>query len=130
MDSRNRIPGITKSKQWVDVSTPTCRDPSRHSAEIPVAPRQSSEKLFSFYPGLEKRITVDEWIAERNALHEEAFKRVQLLPGALSLVKRLHDAGVPMAIATGSNNKNFKWKTVSLSVSYRLARVINMLNIV
>lgn len=86
----------------------------RAHACLTVAPRQSSEKLFSFYPGLEKKVTVDEWIAERSVLHEEAFKRVQLLPGALSLVRRLHDAGVPIAIATGSNNNNFRWKTVSL----------------
>lgn len=79
------------------------------------APRQSSEKLFSFYPGLEKKITVDEWIDERNSLHEEAFKRVRPLPGALSLVKRLSEARVPIAIATGSNTNNFRWKTVGHS---------------
>jgi len=51
-------------------------------------------------------------MADRSALHQEAFKSTQILPGALELVKHLKENGVPIAIATGSNNANYKWKTV------------------
>jgi hypothetical protein len=68
--------------------------------------------MFSFYSGLEDKISITDWIAQRSILHEQAFKRVKLLKGALELVKGLNDAEVPIAIATGSNNANFRWKTV------------------
>jgi pseudouridine-5'-monophosphatase len=70
--------------------------------------------MFSFYPGLEAKVSIDDWIKQRSVLHEQAFKRVKPLKGAVKLVKSLHDAGVPIAIATGSNTANFHWKTVGL----------------
>jgi pseudouridine-5'-monophosphatase len=57
-------------------------------------------------------VTIDEWIAERSKLHKEAFKGTKPLPGALELVRELKKREVPIAIATGSNNANYKWKTV------------------
>lgn len=110
----NRTRGSTRLRRWAGVSLSGSSTPIKSQTKgVPTAPRQSAETLFSFYPGLEKKISVDDWLAERNVLHEEAFKRVRPLRGAVSLVKRLHETGVPIAIATGSNTNNFKWKTVS-----------------
>lgn len=66
-------------------------------------------------------------MAARQDISEEAFKGVDPMKGAIKLVKGLvsvlgmmskdwwkYDAGVPIAIATGSNYESFKWKTVSL----------------
>lgn len=49
---------------------------------------------------------------DKLAVHYEAiFPSAELLPGAERLVRHLHSNNVPIAIATGSGDKNFKLKT-------------------
>jgi hypothetical protein len=79
-------------------------------------------------------------MAARQEISEERFKAVEPMKGAIALVKGLvcqlprleqgtrrvkgadeqYNAGVPIAIATGSNMQSFKWKTVRLSTVQRI----------
>ncbi|EIW70638.1 hypothetical protein TREMEDRAFT_28847 [Tremella mesenterica DSM 1558] len=80
----------------------------------------ATKHLFSFFPGLEEKITPQEFIDERNAIQELKFRGAKPMPGALSLVQGLHEAGVPIAIATGSNLLNFQFKTSHLPELFSL----------
>ncbi|GAA6012237.1 hypothetical protein JCM10207_002774 [Rhodosporidiobolus poonsookiae] len=56
-------------------------------------------------------LTVDELLERNDALLEEAFRKVEPLPGVVRLVQHLEKHKVPMAIATGSKKKNFLIKS-------------------
>lgn len=75
--------------------------------------REAAEYLFSFFPGLEDKISVDEYLAERVDMQDAQFRKVPPMRGALQLVQGLHEAGIPIALATGSTKRNFDVKTVS-----------------
>lgn len=74
--------------------------------------REAAEYLFSFFPGLEDKISVDDYLAERVEMQDAEFKRVPYMRGALELVQGLHANGIPIALATGSSTRNFEVKTV------------------
>ncbi|KAL7419859.1 hypothetical protein Q5752_005775 [Cryptotrichosporon argae] len=67
--------------------------------------------LYSHFPGLEDALPVDAYLAERNAMQDDLFRKVPPMAGAVELVNALYDAGVPIALATGSNRRNFDLKT-------------------
>lgn len=53
-------------------------------------------------------LSVEECIAEGEAIRHEmlANEPIQSIPGAIDLIKRLHDAKIPLAIASSSSNKD------------------------
>lgn len=75
--------------------------------------REAAEYLFSFFPGLEDKISVDQYLEERVEMQDAEFRRVPYMRGALELVQGLHAQGIPIALATGSTSRNFEVKTVS-----------------
>lgn len=111
------------------------------------APVESVQALFAHYPGIEDKVTIQEFMKARQEASEERFKRVEPMVGAAKLVRHLvrhsfssslfswgtnlqcsswgdlisrdnadvafkFNAGVPIAIATGSSMESFIWKTV------------------
>ncbi|ORY33981.1 HAD-like domain-containing protein [Naematelia encephala] len=76
--------------------------------------RPATEYLFSHFPDLEGKLTIDEFLKERNEMQEALFRKVSPMKGAVSLVTGLYQAGVPIALATGSNNYNLALKTSHL----------------
>lgn len=89
--------------------------------------------MFASFPNLIEKVSLRVWIEQRNVLQARAFVRTKPMHGAVSLVQYLvtstlpsspkrrntdvvkHRAGIPIAIATGSNRANFEWKTVSMT---------------
>ncbi|TIB65510.1 hypothetical protein E3P77_02674 [Wallemia ichthyophaga] len=55
-------------------------------------------------------LTVDEYIAQRNAKQNEAWPRLALRPGALELVTHLKAHNIPIAVATGSRKSSLMQK--------------------
>src|SRR4051794_9132047 len=74
------------------------------------AQRQSAELLWSFLPGIETQLSVDDYIEERIRLQDLAWPSVSLLPGVERLIKHLDKHKIPMAVATGSIRRNFELK--------------------
>ncbi|KAJ3099464.1 Pseudouridine-5'-phosphatase [Phlyctochytrium planicorne] len=56
-------------------------------------------------------LTPEEYIAEKNALHEKMMPNCQTLPGVMKLLSHLKKHNVPMAIATSSLTPAFTLKT-------------------
>ncbi|KAI0315229.1 HAD-like protein [Amylostereum chailletii] len=80
--------------------------------------RDAVEHLLSFFPNIP--ITVDEYIVQRTTLQDLHWPTVQLLPGVARLIKHLHAHNVPMAIATGSQRRNFVQKSSHLQEIFGL----------
>ncbi|KDQ21581.1 hypothetical protein BOTBODRAFT_26022 [Botryobasidium botryosum FD-172 SS1] len=80
--------------------------------------RQASEYLLSFFPDID--LTVDQYIVERRELQDASWPTVSPLPGAEKLVRHLHAHGIPIAVATGSQHRNFVLKTSHLSSLFDL----------
>ncbi|KAG8885309.1 hypothetical protein FRB98_001848 [Tulasnella sp. 332] len=77
--------------------------------------RPATEYLLSFYPGIP--ISVDDYITERRALQDLSWPHVQPLPGTLRLVTHLAKHKIPIAVATGSQRRNYDLKTAHLKDS-------------
>ncbi|CAN7983818.1 unnamed protein product [Ixodes hexagonus] len=60
---------------------------------------------------LDLPLSVDQYLAEVEALYAQLFPSAQLMPGAERLVRHLHRHGVPMAVATSSKRESFLLKT-------------------
>ncbi|KAI0030954.1 HAD-like protein [Vararia minispora EC-137] len=71
--------------------------------------RAAAEHLLASLPGLP--LSTDEYIRQRTILQDLRWPHVRLLPGVERLVRHLHTHGVPTAIATGSQRRNFVLKT-------------------
>ncbi|KAJ6538871.1 HAD-like domain-containing protein [Mycena vulgaris] len=65
--------------------------------------------LLSFFPDIS--LTVPAYLEQRNALQDELWPTVPLLPGARKLVLHLRSHNIPMAVATSSRRRNFELKT-------------------
>ncbi|WVR05766.1 hypothetical protein IAU60_002791 [Kwoniella sp. DSM 27419] len=76
--------------------------------------RQAAEYILSHFPRVQEAMTVDEYIKEGVDRREALFRKVEPMRGAAALVKGLYEAGVPIALATGSTYENFKAKTTHL----------------
>lgn len=72
----------------------------------------ATEHLFAHLPPI--ALTPAEYLSRRRALQDARWPAVPLLPGAARLVQHLAAHGVPMAIATGSNRREFALKTAHL----------------
>ncbi|WVO13418.1 hypothetical protein L204_101033 [Cryptococcus depauperatus] len=76
--------------------------------------RLSTQYLLSHFPDVEREMTLEQYTEESDRMKQELFKKVEPMRGAAALVKGLHEAGIPIALATGSNNQNFVHKTTHL----------------
>ncbi|KAI9209394.1 HAD-like domain-containing protein [Polychytrium aggregatum] len=56
-------------------------------------------------------MTVDEYLAERNAGHEALFPHCRPLPGVMKLVSHLKKHNIPIAVATSSHRSAFELKS-------------------
>jgi pseudouridine-5'-monophosphatase len=65
-------------------------------------------------------LSVDSYLAERNATQDALWHTVRPLPGVLKLVKHLHSHGIPIAIATTSTRSHFVKKPGHLEELYGL----------
>ncbi|RVE45413.1 hypothetical protein evm_009931 [Chilo suppressalis] len=59
---------------------------------------------------LDLPITKEEFMGECWEIYRELFPKAQLMPGAEKLVKHLHKAGVPIALATSSGQESVEIK--------------------
>ncbi|KAJ1304759.1 hypothetical protein OPQ81_005897 [Rhizoctonia solani] len=80
--------------------------------------RAAAEKLISCFPGIP--LTADEYIIRRRAAQDLAWPTVQLLPGARKLISHLAAHKVPIAVATGSQRRNYELKTGHLQDTFGL----------
>lgn len=78
------------------------------------AEREAAAHLLSFFPDLPPFFTIDYFLDARRVLQDERWPSVRPLPGALKLVRHLHAHGVPIALATGSQRRNFQLKSSHL----------------
>lgn len=76
-------------------------------------PARESAKILIQQTGIP--LDPDQLIAQMTRLQIALFSKVQPMPGALQLVQLFHKSQIPMAIATGSNKKNFTLKSQNLS---------------
>lgn len=60
--------------------------------------RESCEYLYSHFPGLEDKLSIDDYLAERVVMQDAAFRAVPPMRGAVALVQ-----GLVRASATVSN---------------------------
>lgn len=56
-------------------------------------------------------ISAEAYLEERDEMLRQAFPSCRSLPGARELVEHLSDQGVPIAVATSSNQEHFEIKT-------------------
>ncbi len=68
-----------------------------------------SAKIFTEALGLP--LSAEEYLKERKGLLDEMFPRAEPLPGARELTRHFHACGVPQALATSSDRRNFDLKT-------------------
>ena len=92
-------------------TTPSPHSPSATAHPAHPAEREAAEHLLSFFPDLPPSFTVEHYLSARRALQDARWPSVQPLPGALRLVRHLHAHGVPLALATGSQRRNFALKS-------------------
>ncbi|KAF7376599.1 putative hydrolase [Mycena sanguinolenta] len=70
---------------------------------------EAAVHLLSFFPDIP--LTVSAYLEQRNALQDELWPTVPLLPGVQKLVFHLKAHNIPMAVATSSRRRNFELKT-------------------
>jgi pseudouridine 5'-phosphatase len=71
-------------------------------------PAQSSAQVM--INALQLPMSVAEYLDARRQLLEELFPQAEPLPGAVRLTRHLHRIGIPQAIATSSDRRNFELK--------------------
>ncbi|CCL98693.1 uncharacterized protein FIBRA_00696 [Fibroporia radiculosa] len=76
--------------------------------------RDAAAHLLAFFPDLPPSFTIDTYLALRRAGQDARWPYVQPLPGAVRLVRHLHAHGVPIAVATGSQRRNYVQKSAHL----------------
>lgn len=85
-----------------------------HSLFPSTAERQAAEHLLSFFPDLPPHFTIDHYIEQRRIGQDALWPTVQPLPGVLKLVQHLHKHHIPIAVATGSQRRNYEQKSAHL----------------
>ena len=79
-----------------------------------VAERDAAAHLLSFFPDLPQDFTIDRYISERREGQDALWPTVQPLQGVLKLVQHLHRHKIPIAVATGSQRRNYLQKSSHL----------------
>lgn len=72
--------------------------------------RDSGESATYLVETLELPITGEDYLRMRDPMLREAFKQVEPMPGAETLVRSLKSKGVPIAVATSSSQEFFDLK--------------------
>ncbi|KAI1795624.1 HAD-like protein [Ganoderma leucocontextum] len=80
--------------------------------------REAAAHLLSFFPDLPPSFTIDYYLTARRELQDLRWPSVRPLPGALKLVQHLGAHGVPLALATGSQRRNFELKSAHLGALF------------
>lgn len=81
-------------------------------------PFPESAAIFLAWSGLD--MSPQEYQAEQHALQQSRFPHVQVLPGVMALVKKLHADKVPIGLATSSTTANFALKSSNLKELFSL----------
>ncbi|KZT10791.1 HAD-like protein [Laetiporus sulphureus 93-53] len=76
--------------------------------------REAAAHLLSFFPDLPPDFTLDAYLDLRRKGQDELWSTVQPLPGAVRLVRHLHQHRIPIAVATGSQRRNYAQKSAHL----------------
>jgi HAD superfamily hydrolase (TIGR01509 family) len=71
-------------------------------------PAQSSAQVM--INALQLPMTVTEYLEARRHLLEELFPQAEPMPGAVRLTRHFHRVGIPQALATSSDRRNFELK--------------------
>ena len=84
-----------------------------YSAEVKaqVVGKRALESSQAFVDAAGLPLTAEDCLAARYELLWERYGDAELMPGARQLTQHLQRAGIPMAIATSSHQKNFEMKT-------------------
>ncbi|KAJ9121400.1 hypothetical protein QFC24_004738 [Naganishia onofrii] len=78
--------------------------------------REAVQYIYDHCPGLSDKLSIEDFLEERNRKQDELFAKVQPMEGAVEIIKHLHKHGIPIALATGSHDIAFKVKTVRRKV--------------
>ncbi|OSX65993.1 hypothetical protein POSPLADRAFT_1043524 [Postia placenta MAD-698-R-SB12] len=76
--------------------------------------REAAAHLLSFFPDLPPEFTIDVYLDARRVGQDALWPTVQPLPGAVRLVQHLRRHGIPIAVATGSQRRNYAQKSAHL----------------
>lgn len=76
--------------------------------------RDAAAHLLSFFPDLPPEITLDTYLDERRVQQDALWSTVRPLPGVVKLVQHLYKHKVPIAVATGSQRRNYEQKSAHL----------------
>ncbi|KAJ9115931.1 hypothetical protein QFC22_005074 [Naganishia vaughanmartiniae] len=76
--------------------------------------REAVQYIYDHCPGLSEKLSIDDFLEERNRKQDELFAKVQPMEGAVEIINHLHKHGIPIALATGSHDLAFKTKTSHL----------------
>lgn len=78
------------------------------------AEREAAAHLLSFFPDLPPHFTIDHYLEERRRGQDLLWPTVRPLPGVLKLISHLHKHKIPIAVATGSQRRNYDQKSAHL----------------
>lgn len=78
------------------------------------AERDAAAHLLSFFPDLPAEFTIDAYLDERRGQQDALWGTVRPLPGVVKLVQHLYKHKVPIAVATGSQRRNYEQKSAHL----------------
>lgn len=82
--------------------------------QLHAAEREAAMHLLSFFPDLPPHFTIDHYLDERRRGQDLLWPTVRPLPGVLKLVTHLHKKNIPIAVATGSQRRNYDQKSSHL----------------
>lgn len=63
--------------------------------------------------------TPEAWQEQANEVQDKLWNRADFVPGALDLIKYLHENNIPIALGTSSNKFSFKKKTAHLQDGFK-----------
>jgi len=72
--------------------------------------KKEEETAKMFLDELQVPLTVEEYLHQVDHMSEILFPDVDLLPGAEKLIRHLHKHGIPMALASGSSENQYRMK--------------------
>ena len=78
------------------------------------AEKEAAEHLLSFFPDLPSEFTIDTYLTLRRAGQDALWPTVQPMPGVVKLISHLHRHNIPIAVATGSQRRNYELKSQHL----------------
>lgn len=76
--------------------------------------RDAAAHLLSFFPDLPPEFTIDVYLERRRTGQDALWPYVQPLPGVVKLVQHLYKHKIPIAVATGSQRRNYVMKSSHL----------------